>query len=134
MTDIIQKDVLQFFFLGTFVHPRQFNHPGAECFPINYFQHAVFVRIWFIDCKGNTFNFQKINNSTIICTIYTNMVLFTLIKIFHQHIPHRDDVTDTACEHKEVEYRMHVFGLVQGVEHGSRDVAYALGNEPDDGR
>ena len=43
-------------------------------------------------------------------------------------------MADGAREDKEMEHRVHVFLLMEGVEHRTRDVADALGDEPDDGR
>ena len=41
-------------------------------------------------------------------------------------------MADTSCQHKEVEYGMHVFFLVDAVEYSTRDVADAFGDNPPD--
>ena len=52
------------------------------------------------------------------------------LNIFHQNIPNGDDVADATSQNKEMEHGMHVFLLVDAVEHGSRNVAHALGDDP----
>ena len=42
-------------------------------------------------------------------------------------------MADASRQHKEMKHRVHIFLLVQAVEHGARDVAYALGDNPYDG-
>lgn len=52
------------------------------------------------------------------------------LDIFHQNVPNGDDVADATSQNKEMEHGMHVFLLVDAVEHGSRNVAHALGDDP----
>ena len=42
-------------------------------------------------------------------------------------------MTHATGEDEEMEHGVHVLLLVQGIEHGTRNVTHALGNEPDDG-
>ena len=53
------------------------------------------------------------------------------LDIFHQNVPNGDDVADATCQDEEVEHGVHVFLLVDTVEHGTRDVADALCDNPD---
>ena len=53
------------------------------------------------------------------------------LKVLHQYIPNGDDVAHTAGEDEEMEYAVHIFALVQTVEHGTRDVADTLCDNPD---
>jgi hypothetical protein len=66
------------------------------------------------DCKKNIFSLQVLN-------------------VFHEDVPHGDDVADGAGKDEEMEHGVHVFALVETVEDGTRDVAHALGDNPDDG-
>ena len=54
------------------------------------------------------------------------------LQICHQHIPDGDDMTDGASENKEVEHGVHILRLVQRIEYGSRDIADALSDDPDE--
>ena len=54
------------------------------------------------------------------------------LNIFHQNIPNGDDVADTTCQYKEMEHGMHVFLLVDTVEHSTRDVSNTFCNNPPD--
>ena len=62
---------------------------------------------------------------------FTFRCLYACLNVFHQNVPNGDDVADTSCQDEEVEHGMHVFLLVDTVENGSRDVADALGDNPD---
>ena len=42
-------------------------------------------------------------------------------------------MTEAAGEDKEVENGMHIALTVERIEYGSRNIAYALGDNPDDG-
>ena len=42
-------------------------------------------------------------------------------------------MTYGACQDEEVEYRMHITLMVETVEHRSRDIADAFGDNPDNG-
>ena len=55
------------------------------------------------------------------------------LKIFHENVPNGDDVAYRACQHKEVEYRVHIPFLIKGIEHGASDVCHTLGDDPYDG-
>lgn len=55
------------------------------------------------------------------------------LDIFHQDVPDGDDVADASRQDKEVEHRVHVFFLVDAVEHGSCDIANAFCDNPPDG-
>ena len=57
----------------------------------------------------------------------------SISKVVHQHIPYGDDMTDAARQHEEVEHRVHVLLLIERIEDGPRDIADALGDNPDDG-
>ena len=57
-----------------------------------------------------------------------------LAQILHEHVPDGDDMTDGTGEDEEMEHGMHVFLLIERIEHSTRDVADALGNNPDEGR
>ena len=79
---------------------------SQSCITHNYFKFANFA------CKVTTIFRHK--------NIRTDFFMFLLFfchkkasKIIHQHVPDGNNVTDTTCEHEEVEYRMHVFFLVQ---------------------
>ena len=61
---------------------------------------------------------------------FTFRCLYACLNVFHQNVPNGDDVADATCQNKEMEHGMHVFLLVDAVEHGSRNVAHALGNDP----
>ena len=52
------------------------------------------------------------------------------LKVLHQYIPNGDDMAHTAGEDEEMEYAVHVFALVQTVEHGTRDIANSLSDDP----
>ena len=54
-------------------------------------------------------------------------------EIRQENVPDGNDVTDAAGQHKEVENGMHVALTVERIEYGSRNIAYALGDNPDDG-
>ena len=43
-------------------------------------------------------------------------------------------MADGAGEDEEVEHRVHIFRLIKGIKHGTRDIADTLDNEPDDSR
>ena len=58
---------------------------------------------------------------------------YKLLKVFHQHVPDGDDVTDAAEEDEEVEDAVHITLLVESIEDSTRDIGDALGDEPDDG-
>ena len=51
------------------------------------------------------------------------------LQLRQQNAPHCDDVAQASCQHEEVEHGMHE-ASAQAVEHGSRDVAHALGYYP----
>ena len=61
---------------------------------------------------------------------YSWFLFLSRLDIFHQNVPNGDDVADATCQNKEMEHGMHVFLLVDAVEHGSRDIADALGDDP----
>ena len=58
--------------------------------------------------------------------------LLSRLDIFHENVPNGDDVADTTCQYKEMEHGMHVFFLVDTVEHSTRDVANTFCNNPPD--
>ena len=58
---------------------------------------------------------------------------FASLQVFDEHVPYGHDVTDTACEDKEVEYGVHVAALVERVKDSTGDVAHPLGDDPYDG-
>ena len=62
---------------------------------------------------------------------YSWFLFLSRLDIFHEDVPNGDDVADTSCQDEEVEYGVHVFLLVDTVEHGTRDVADALCDNPD---
>ena len=53
-----------------------------------------------------------------------------ILYVFHQDVPDGDDVADASCQDEEVEDGVHVSLLVDAVEDGTRDIAYALGDNP----
>ena len=62
---------------------------------------------------------------------YSWFLFLSRLDIFHEDVPNGDDVADTSCQDEEVEHGVHVFLLVDTVEHGTRDVADALCDNPD---
>ena len=58
---------------------------------------------------------------------------FFILKVFHQDIPYGDDMADAAGEDEEMKDAVHVFPLVEAVEHGPRDIADAFGDNPRNG-
>ena len=62
---------------------------------------------------------------------YSWFLFLSRLDIFHQNVPNGDYVADATCQDEEVEHGMHVFLLVDTVEHGTRDVADALCDNPD---
>ena len=62
---------------------------------------------------------------------YSWFLFLSRLDIFHQNVPNGDDVADATCQDEEVEHGVHVFLLVDTVEHGTRDVADALCDNPD---
>ena len=62
---------------------------------------------------------------------FTFRCLYACLNVFHQNVPNGDDVADATCQDEEVEHGVHVFLLVDTVEHGTRDVADALCDNPD---
>lgn len=53
-----------------------------------------------------------------------------ILYVFHQDVPDGDDVADASRQDEEMEDGVHVSLLVDAVEDGTSDVAYALGNDP----
>ena len=60
------------------------------------------------------------------------MLIGMWLDVFHEDVPYSDDVADASCQYKEVEYGVHVSLLVDAIEYGSSDIAYAFGDDPDD--
>ena len=60
-------------------------------------------------------------------------IMYSPLEILHQHVPDGDDMADGACKDEKMEHRVHVFLLMEGIEHGTRDVTDTLSNKPDDG-
>ena len=56
--------------------------------------------------------------------------LVFVLKIFHQHVPDSNDMTDAAGKDKEVEHAVHVFLLVYAIENSSCDIAYSFSDDP----
>ena len=68
---------------------------------------------------------------TLVLILY---IMYILLEILHQHVPDGDDMADGTGENEEMEHRVHVFLLMEGIEHGTRDITDTLSYEPDDGR
>lgn len=58
------------------------------------------------------------------------MLIAASLKVLHENIPHRHNMTYGASEHKEMEHRVHILAAVKRIEYGSRDVADSLGYNP----
>ena len=62
---------------------------------------------------------------------YSWFLFLGRLDIFHENVPNGDDVADATCQDEEVEHGVHVFLLVDTVEHGTCDVADTLCDNPD---
>ena len=60
-------------------------------------------------------------------------IIVLFLYVLHEDVPNCYDVADATCQDEEVEDGVHEPFLVDAVEYGTRDVAYALGDDPDDG-
>ena len=52
------------------------------------------------------------------------------LDISHQDVPYGDDMADASCQDEEVEHGVHVFLLVDAVEHRTSDVAHSFSDDP----
>lgn len=81
--------------------------------------------------KAFTFRCLDSYSLILIPDSYSWFLFLSRLDIFHEDVPNGDDVADTSCQDEEVEHGVHVFLLVDTVEHGTRDVADALCDNPD---
>lgn len=58
---------------------------------------------------------------------------YELSHVFHQYIPHGDDMAQGADQHEEVEHGVHIPFPVERIEHGTCDVSQTLRDNPYDG-
>ena len=57
---------------------------------------------------------------------YSWFLFLSRLDIFHEDVPNGDDVADTSCQDEEVEHGVHVFLLVDTVEHGTMKMSFSI--------
>ena len=62
--------------------------------------------------------------------VYFLLFSLRVLDVLHQDVPDGDDMADAAGKNEEVEHGMHISLLVDAIEYGTRDIAYALGDDP----
>lgn len=76
------------------------------------------------------FNFKS--TKAVVSTNTTSVNQKVELDILHQNVPDCYDMADTSSQYKEMEDRMHILALVDTIEYSTRNIAYALGNNPND--
>lgn len=76
------------------------------------------------------FNFKS--TKAVVLTNITSLNAKVELDILHQNVPDCYDMTDTTSQYEEMEDRMHILALVDTIEYSTCNIAYALGNNPND--
>lgn len=76
------------------------------------------------------FNFKS--TKAVVLTNITSLNAKVELDILHQNVPDCYDMADTTSQYKEMEDRMHILALVDTIEYSTCNIAYALGNNPND--
>ena len=76
------------------------------------------------------FNFKS--TKAVVLTNITSLNAKVELDILHQNVPDCYDMANTTSQYKEMEDRMHILALVDTIEHSTRNIANALGNNPND--